>query len=429
MNKRQNEEEIKRQSFVNASILGLSNSILSTNSIDDVSFLILEYARILTNSPFGYTGYLQKDSDFLIVAALTKNIWAHCKVNEKAIKYKNCNGLPAQIIKQAKPVILNIDDNEKNELSVPEGHIEINSFLSMPCMIGNNVIGQIALANAKDGYNNDDLNIIEQISYIYAFAIERYQHEQEMAKKQAQLIHASRLTILGEMATAIAHELGQPLQIIKMAGEVISQNVEQNEITPHNSNKQNEVYEYLNIINDQVNRASKIIENIRYFSIQQNNTILSNINIKEHFLKAIGFFKEQFRAHNINFEIEIIKDECYGVIHPQKFQQIIVNLLTNACFAVEMKNKDENLKDDKNIFARLLKKKNNLIIEVEDNGIGMDDNVKKNCINPFFTTKPSNKASGLGLTIISNIIKEMSGKMKIITKPNEGSLFRIYIPV
>ncbi|MBL4584975.1 MAG: AAA family ATPase [Pseudomonadales bacterium] len=248
---------------------------------------------------------------------------------------------------------------------------------------------------------------------------------QELQRKQLELTHAGRLASMGELATGIAHELGQPLQIIQVASRIIQ------EECASDAFDQAELIPFAKDIIEQVDRASGIVRNMRAYGRNDDNLIIESIDIVEPFNQSMVFFIEQFRQHQIELKLHIEEDLPHVLVSPQKFQQIVVNLLSNARHAVDSKLKT-NLHDyQKKIDARLyLSDDNNaVILEVQDNGVGMNDRTRLKCMDPFFTTKKVGEGTGLGLSIVHGLIDEFNFSITVTSEAGIGSLFQVTMPV
>lgn len=242
--------------------------------------------------------------------------------------------------------------------------------------------------------------------------------EKEVQEKQAQMAHAGRLSALGEMATGIAHELNQPLYIIRLAADSIADYFK---INAQDAVERGDV----KTIIDQVDRADTIISNMRSFArIDTGHLRATDINIPTE--QALSFFKEQFRKANVNLyeELDMMLPEVVADV--QKFEQIIINFLSNAKYAVLEKKK--SLPDyQPAVTIRLYHdpSNNQVIFEVEDNGLGMSKDELDRCFEPFFTTKEVGKGTGLGLSIVHGIAKEMNMELFISSTKGAGTIFRV----
>lgn len=232
---------------------------------------------------------------------------------------------------------------------------------------------------------------------------------------QAQMAHASRLKSLGEMAAGIAHEINQPLAVIRLGAEGIKQSLER---------KDNCIFEceIAQDMIDQVDRAAQIIDNMRVFS-RRNPSKKQRLAIHHPLNNALTFFREPFRVQGIEL-IEIIDCTSPKVdIESQKLEQVIINLLTNARQALET-----DARHNPKIIVELKCDQEHVILSITDNGCGMDETTRQHCMEPFFTTKEVGEGTGLGLSIVDNILLELDIKLTIKSQVANGSTFTLYIP-
>lgn len=254
--------------------------------------------------------------------------------------------------------------------------------------------------------------------------LERIRRTKEsLQEKQAQIVHAGRLTAMGEMSTGIAHEINQPLAIIRVAADGLK------EFFSDSKNHLDEAREAQKIIS-QVERAASIIDNMRSFvrdGVEQTDAVDIRVSIE----KAVSFFREQFRIHGIRLNVDLPGEPVKVSVNPGKFQQIVVNLLSNARHAVEEKGNPPLPDEHKEISVRLVCEKSTgtAVLEVEDNGVGMSQAVRERCMEPFFTTKEVGEGTGLGLSIAHNIAREFGMKLEVTSAEGKGSVFRVCMTV
>lgn len=245
----------------------------------------------------------------------------------------------------------------------------------------------------------------------------------ELQSTFQQLAHAGRLTALGEMATGVAHEIRQPLAIIDLAGTALSRFVD-----GKNTNS-DLARASLAKIREQVERADRIIDNMRAFA-RINTSELKPIDLQAPVETAISFFKEQCRGSSIDLEVVKTFPLPRVCADGQKIEQLVVNLISNAKYAVETKKLADKSRSRMHIDVRLRydAKNASVILEVSDNGTGMDPDEADKCMNPFFTTKPVGQGTGLGLSIVYNIVQEIRGRVEVESKKGGGSTFRVILP-
>ncbi len=241
--------------------------------------------------------------------------------------------------------------------------------------------------------------------------------EEEINKREKQqqiIIQKSKLESLGQLAAGIAHEINQPLGLINIAIQNLFRKF----------NKKNITDEYLKdksqFIDENIKRISQIIEHIRLFSRDQQDTENQKFSIAKTINDALSMMQVQCKNHNINIfkEFDSTNPETLG--NKYRFEQVILNLLSNAKDALN--EKFDEFDDSKQVILRLKTIADKIIIEIEDNGIGFDEQSLKHAFEPFYTTKDENKGTGLGLSICYGIISEMEGKISL---KSEKGLFTI----
>jgi PAS domain S-box-containing protein len=241
-------------------------------------------------------------------------------------------------------------------------------------------------------------------------------------KMEAKQIHSDRMANLGEMASGIAHEINQPLNIISMVlDKILFETAKTDTIdVGFLKTKADKIFE--NII-----RIRNIIDHVRAFSRSHDDYVLTAFDINGSIENAASMLAEQFRHLGINLTLNLDNNIPQLVGNTYKFEQVIVNLLTNAKDAViEKKSKQEGYTD---LFVGIHSYQENhfLIIEITDNGIGIVNDDLHNIMLPFYTTKEEGKGTGLGLSISYQIIKEMGGTIDITSDNTNGTIIKLVL--
>jgi PAS domain S-box-containing protein len=245
-------------------------------------------------------------------------------------------------------------------------------------------------------------------------------------RKRAETLqmHADRMANLGEMASGIAHEINQPLNIISMVLDKILFETARKEKVDIEFIKEKADKIFENII-----RIRNIIDHIRAFSRSHDDYILSEFNINTSIENGVSMISEQFKHLGISLDLKLGEGIPQFVGNTYKFEQVIVNLLANAKDAlIEKKIRDPE-------FVLMVVGINSfhegqaIIVEIIDNGIGIDDDDLDNVILPFYTTKDEGKGTGLGLSICYQIIKEMGGFIDIISSKTSGTKIRLEMAI
>lgn len=317
----------------------------------------------------------------------------------------------------------------------------IKSISLAPIMVENRCWGVVSFAmfDREQEWSEPELDALQTAARIIGAAVHREEITKELENKRAQLAHAGRLTAMGEMASGMAHEINQPLTVINLSADACTSYFNRNfpDVPEAEAAKD---------INVQVKKIARIVENMRIFS-RRSLDEMSPVNIAYPVLDALTFFRVQLREHQIELKEDIIENLPEVKTDRQKFEQIVVNFLSNARYAVDKRAEmEEGFRRE--IEVRLyvaslsldqrkslgLKKKDRFVeqaimFEVKDNGIGMNEAVKNRCLEPFYTTKEVGEGTGLGLSITHSIVKELGLYLEIDSQENVGSLFRVIIPL
>jgi len=229
---------------------------------------------------------------------------------------------------------------------------------------------------------------------------------------------------LGEMATGIAHEINQPLNIITLSIENIFYefNTKKTIDEDYFLKKSNKIFE-------NVTRIKNIIDHVRAFSRDQDEYMLTSFDISDSINNAVSMVSEQFKHRGFKLLLEFDETVPPIIGNTFKFEQVILNLLINAKDAIEEKRKLQIIEESGIITIRTIHKEEDIIIEVEDNGIGIKAKELNKIMLPFYSTKEVGKGTGLGLSISFGIIKEMNGNIEVKSKENKGTTMQIIVPV
>lgn len=221
--------------------------------------------------------------------------------------------------------------------------------------------------------------------------------QEELAAQQALLIQAAKMSTLGEMAGGIAHEINNPLAIIKGQSELLRKSLAK---TPIDTNK---VILMIKNIEDTIMRMSKIVTGLRTFARQTDQEPMTETVLAEIINDTLSLCTERFHQNQIKLildEIPNLKIKC----RPVEISQVILNLLTNSFDAIAELN-------EKWISISFKQTEKTIQIIITDSGNGIPQNVAEKMMLPFFTTKAVGKGTGLGLSISQGIIESHKGKL------------------
>lgn len=252
---------------------------------------------------------------------------------------------------------------------------------------------------------------------------------------QAQLVHAEKMASLGELTAGIAHEIQNPLNFVNNFSEVNKELIDemQREIEQGNYDEAkviaNDIADNEEKIIHHGKRADAIVKGMLQHSRSSNGVKeLTDINaLCDEFLR-LSYHGLRAKDKTFNAVMKTDFDPSAGsiIVNPQDFGRVILNLLTNAFYAVNEKKKSGAVNYEPTVTVSTRKQDGKTVISVTDNGNGIPQKIIDKIFQPFFTTKPSGQGTGLGLSLSYDIItKGHGGELKVDTKENEFTRFTI----
>ncbi len=263
----------------------------------------------------------------------------------------------------------------------------------------------------------------------------------ELQSTQVQLIQSEKMASLGELTAGIAHEIQNPLNFVNNFSEVNTELIKEmvEEVDKGNITEVKAIAKDIQDNEEKINHHGKradaivkgMLQHSRSSSGQKEPTDI-NALCDEYFRLAYHGLRAKDKSFNAILKTDF--DETIGKINiiPQDIGRVILNLITNAFYAVNEKKKsyEPSAMSYEPIVTVSTKKINNKIeIKVADNGNGIPSSIKDKIFQPFFTTKPTGQGTGLGLSLSYDIVKAHGGELKVETKENEGTIFIIQLPV
>jgi len=272
----------------------------------------------------------------------------------------------------------------------------------------------------------------------------------DLKEAEGQLVEAEKMASLGQLTAGIAHEINNPINFVtsnitplNRDVDILIDFIEQMEkiglsdLSVEEKKKQIEDqkeeldYDYLKLeisqllkgIHEGASRTSEIVKGLRVFSrLDEDDLKKANINdgLDSTLIVINNLLSNKIALEKVYSDIPMI--ECY----PGKLNQVFLNIISNAIYAINKKFGDEQggiLKistsyNEKSIF-----------VKIEDNGIGMDEITKKKIFEPFFTTKDVGEGTGLGMSIAYNTIKRHQGEIQVHSTPGLGTEFILELPI
>jgi histidine kinase len=240
---------------------------------------------------------------------------------------------------------------------------------------------------------------------------------------ERKLIQAGKMATMGEMATGVAHELNQPMSVIKMASSFFIKKMEKGEHLQDDT-----LGVMLKKIDSNVDRATRIIEHMRQFA-RKSDLRLEKVQLNEILVRSFEIFSQQLRLRDIEVRWELDPDLPQVMADASRLEQVFINLLINARDAIEEKWAGrEPGTGEKLITLRTSRRDRTVVCEVRDTGMGIPQALAEKIFELFFTTKEVGKGTGLGLSISYGIIQECGGTIRVDPGPGRGAWFILEFP-
>jgi|GEM_PF-989662 len=300
-----------------------------------------------------------------------------------------------------KPVSIFYGDDDLESLldiqrRLAAGETNIVAQVNIRCKDGSFLPVELSMAPILDGEGN----------FTGAVGVGRDIREIKQLRKA--LLQSEKLASTGQLAANIAHEVNNPLTIIKNYLHLASADLDK-------SSQNNEI---LAIIGEEVERIARIINGLLSF-YRPENTWLAPTDINELIEKLLGFMRITLENSNITIKDDLQLDLPSITLTPDQLYQVLLNMVKNA---------QEAMPDGGELTISTKLRKTSLHISITDTGRGIKKDDLANIFDPFFTTK-GETGTGLGLSISYGIIKSLDGDIKVTSKPGIGTTFTIVLPI
>ncbi len=340
-------------------------------------------------------------------------------------------GVVGQVAQLKKPIFVDdISQDRRFRHLKPTGQYQTRSFICAPLLVKDKLIGVINITDKESGnrFNKNEMQLLDFLSSQIALnyrrvelynrfktAVKETRHlktklgksgkEAEHLKRQI-VIH-EKLATIGKLAGGIAHEFNNPLDGVLRYTNLSIEHVKDDEV----------VRGYLMEIKHGLNRMANIVKNL--LACCRNDVInKEKIDFRQVVDHSIVHLESMIFHRNIKIEKNI--DSNIPLVYDHGLERILGNLMRNAIDA---------MKDGGTITIGAKYIDEQLIIDVSDTGCGIQEDQIDQIFEPFFTTKDIDKGCGLGLTIVSEIVKSYDGKITVDSQPGQGTTFTISLPV
>ena len=272
------------------------------------------------------------------------------------------------------------------------------------CSDGGAYLGCIRLAAPRDTRTIHALELshLEMLATDIALAV-------ELQSLQTQLVRSEKLAALGQLLAGVVHELNNPLTAIMGYGELINDAI----AAPH-------ARDQLAKLVSEARRMNRIIDNLLRFS-RQSARDTQAAQLSPVVQQVLALREYYTRSHNVRVELDIAPDLPFLAVNEDEIKQILLNLFNNSSDALE------GMAGRKQLSIRAYQSGPRVVIEVEDTGPGFGN--LNRALDPFYTTKPVGKGTGLGMSVCYGIVKKRGGDLEIENVEPHGARVTIKLPL
>lgn len=295
--------------------------------------------------------------------------------------------------------------------------LKLEAYLGTPIQVEGQPYGTLCFCDSQPRptpFSTVDHELIQLMGRWVSTVIEQDRMATAVQRQHTLLAHASRLNILGEMASGLAHEINQPITAIALYTETC--------LTRLRNDPPNlaEIRESLEKIAAQSARTNTIIQHIRRFARQSKPQYLT-VRIKDLLDDINDFLCLEIGRYHVHLQRIIPPDLPPVLADPLQFQQVVLNLIHNAVDAMSASEGPRVI----TILAR--QDREAVEIGIQDTGPGVASNIFNQLLHPFFTTKPD--GLGLGLSISQSIVEAHGGRLWVTPNRGPGVTFHFTLPI
>ncbi len=242
----------------------------------------------------------------------------------------------------------------------------------------------------------------------------------ELEDAQKKLIQSEKLASIGTLASGVAHEVNNPLAGIMHCITRIKKYPE----------KKDEAEKYLELMEEAAKKMEMVVKNLLDFA-RQPDFHKVDLDPKEALKNSLSLAKHRLEKESIDVKLNSCPHDILISGNKNQLEQVFLNLIINSIDAIaERKNQNSGFSGEINVSCGILENDyEKFQIKIEDNGIGISNENLNKIYDPFFTTKPPGKGTGLGLSVSMNIISDHDGELEIQSESGFGTIVNITLPV
>lgn len=429
------QEEKKVQELLTRASIGM----ITVRDLQKLLKLIIDV--VVKNLKVDNTAIYLLENDLYVLKVSEKEYKNHTRIESDGPLIQRLKELKQPIIyEEIKLLSESQKNNEENLHEIVRQMGELQASVVIPTIVEDILLGFIVVGERKDkgAYSADLINVLTVVGNQVALAIENAIFYEETGKNLAEKFHESRLKSLGTLGTGIAHQMHNRFNVITLGGEMLLQTIKSLNADKISTEDLKKVFSMV------IKNVEKMVGSA--FRGAEIADAIKNYAKKADAAPSVVLFKavvknsmELLYVKQSNFKFKFIEDypqEVFLWVNFSNLQEMIFNAVDNSCDAMALKMKlcdsgDLNIKDyDPQVIIRGRIIDKNFTFEIEDNGLGFEeDRLKKGVDVPFFTTKGAGKGIGMGIHMMSHYVKQNGGDLKIESEHTKYTKIIITMPL
>ena len=443
----------------------LTQALLEVNEIGtqlgEKEFLTkgLELAERLTNSGIGFLHFVNDDQETLELVTWTSNALKGCTAVHDSHYPISEAGIWADCFRQKRPVVFNDYAAYAHKHGLPDGHAPLHRLISVPVIESGAVRMMIGVGNKRNDYDDLDTETVQLIGNDLWRIARRNRAEKQLQQQllelvaintkltetQGQLLQSEKLAAIGQLAAGIAHEINNPVGFVysnlstlaEYAEDLLAIDNAYNEAEDQLQTVAPQLLERVHALKaacdhpfvvtdlrhllresgEGLERVKTIVQDLKDFS-RTGDTGWEWADLQKGLESTLNIVRNE-----IKYKADIVRElapmppvRCI----PAQINQVFMNLLVNAAQAIEERG---------TIVLRSGVEGSAVWIAVQDDGCGIAPDKLNRIFDPFYTSKPVGKGTGLGLTLVWGIVQRHQGSIEVQSTLGQGSCFTLRLPI